>query len=235
MIKFLQGLFGGKSTVEATASVSQATQTPPAARWLSKDDPKNPFVVDGYDCLAFARSMLSTTADPQVADSFLQQRGSLGQEHAGQLPADAISVDCRLPYPFTGETAEGALFKASCMEEKWDIYLYGDRLYFCRSWTGSLVFVAQFTATDGVLTISRIAAPASDAGSDDAYIVRQVHYLVCSHLFKKALPHPLPIGLDPKPDSVALFSFGQYGRVCCFGTFEETVRQGIKKPSNPNT
>lgn len=233
MIKFLQGLLGKKSS-SGSADASSDTEAllksePPSVQWLSKDDPKNPFVVDGYDCLAFVRSMLSSTQDPGVAASFTELRGSLGQEHVGRFPSDSVALDCRLAYPFDGETSEGVLFKAARMEEKWDIYLYGDRLYFSRSWTGGLAFVAQFGVAGGSLTISQISASSSGTGMDYRYAVRQVDYLVRSHILKESLPHPLPTGLDRDPASVGLFSFSQYGWLCCFGTFDETLRRDLAK------
>ena len=233
MIKLLRGMFRKKAASGQDGNPS--TETPllneaqPIVQWLAKDDPKNPFAADGYDCLAFVRSMLSTTKDPAVVASFAALRASLGRDYVGTVPSDAVALDCRLEYPFEGETSEGILFKASHMEEKWDIYLYEGRLYFCRSWTGALTFVAHFTTTGHALIINQILASSSGTGMDYRYAIRQVDYLVRSHLLKQSHPHPLPAGFDRDPTSVGMFSFGQYGWLCCFGTFDDTLRRDIKK------
>lgn len=233
MIKFFRNMFGSKTsgadgTTPAAGPVLNESQ--PAVQWLEKDDPKNPFTVNGYDCLAFVRSMLSTTQDPAVATSYSALRASDGREHIGLVPSGAVALECRLEYPFDGETSDGVLFHSSRMEEKWDIYLYADRIYFCRSWTGALSFVAHFSTTGNALVIHQVLATSSGPDMDYRYVVRQVDYLVRSHILKQGHPHPLPAGLERDPASVGLFSFSQYGWLCCFGTFDDTLRRDIRKP-----
>ena len=233
MIKFLRGMFGGKASSGQDTGSTDAPllkEATPAVVWRAKDDPENPFDANGYDCLAFARSMLSTTADPAVATSYSAQRASDGRDRVGLFPPDAVALDCRLVYALAEAIAEGPVFKASHLEEKWDLYLYGGRLYFCRSWTGALVFVADCTVADTELTITQIIASSSGTGMDYRYAVRQVDYLLRSHWLQQAIPHPLPAGMDRDPKAVGLFSFSQYGWRCCFGTFEETLRRDIVKP-----
>lgn len=236
MIKFLRSMLGGKASADRDKGSTDAPllkEATPAVIWRAKDDPENPFDANGYDCQAFASSMLSTTSDPAVADSYCEQRASDGRDRIGMVPPDAVALDCRLAYRLTEAIAEGPVFKASHMEEKWDLYLYADRLYFCRSWTGGLVFVAHCTASDTQLAITQILASSSGPGMDYRYIVRQVDYLIRSHLLEQTLPHPLPTGFDRDPKAVGLFSFSQYGRRCCFGTFEETLRRDIRKTLEP--
>lgn len=232
MIKFLRGMFGGKASSGQNSDKTDGPLLKEAAasvQWRAKDDPENPFDANGYDCLAFVRSMLSTTQDPAVANSYVAQRASDGRDRIGLFPPDTVALDCRLAYALDEAIDDGAVFKASHMEEKWDIYLYEDRLYFCRSWTGALSFVAHCTTTDNQLLITQIMASSSGTGMDYRHTVRQVDYLVRSHLMRQAIPHPLPAGMDRDPKAVGLFSFSQYGWVCCFGTFEETLRRDIRK------
>lgn len=197
-------------------------------RWLGKDDPKNPFTVDGYDCLAFVRAMQSTTKDQDVAAKFVALRSSVGSNHIGQMPEGATAIEHRLAYP-CGEIADGVLFKAQRMEQKWDIYLYGRSLYFCRSWTDALVFAATFSITSEGLVVETLWAcvEAIEGGRDQA--VRQVDYLIKNHLFRRALPHPLPEGLPRDPNTIGLYSFAQYGHQCCFGTYADTLRSDLSK------
>ena len=198
-------------------------------QWLAKDDPANPFNVEGFDCLAFVRSMRAVTQDPKIAESFLTLRQTIGREYTGKLPEDAVELACDLRYEYAGEVAEGILCKSSQMEEKWDIYLYGDRIYFCRSWTGALVFVAEFSATGSEIVISRIWAARELTGTDSTLVVQQADYLIKSHVMRRAVPHPLPENLPREPETVGAYSFSQYGSVCCFATYEDTTRAGLKR------
>lgn len=198
--------------------------------WLSEDDPKNPFTVDGYNCLAFVRSMRATSSDQDVAARFVGLRSSIGRNHAGQMPAGASAIEHRLVYASGGGVADGALFKAQQMEQKWDIYLYGDCLYFCRSWTDALVFTAKFSTTANSLAVETVwaAVEAIDGGREQA--VRQVDYLIKNHLFRRVVPHPLPETLPQDPNVIGPYSFSQYGNMCCFGTYADTLRNDLSKP-----
>lgn len=230
MVTWLKNLFGGReATPTPTAATSNAVASTPEVRWLGKDDPRNPFTVDGYDCLAFVRSMLSTTKDQDIAARFVALRSSVGSNHAGQMPAGATAIGHRLVYP-GGGIADGALFKAQQMEQKWDIYLYGDSLYFCRSWTDTLVFRAKFSTTADSLAVETIWADvdAIEGGRDQA--VRQVDYLIKNHLLRRAVPHPLPETLPKDPNTVGLYSFNLYGNKCCFGTYADTLHNDLGKP-----
>lgn len=192
-------------------------------RWLAEDDAANPFNVEGFDCLAYVRSMRAVTQDPEIAELFLTLRQTVGAEYKGELPEDSAELACDLRYGYEGEVAEGILYKSSQMEEKWDVYLYGDRIYFCRSWTGALLFVAEFSTTGTEIVIRRIWA----AGElDDGYAAQQVDYLIKSHLYGLAVPHPLPRSVPREPEAVGSYSFSQYGSNCCFATYEDTTRAG---------
>lgn len=226
MIKKLLSIFRNSSPVnpkpEVTQPVVESSQSEerPLVRWLTKEDPENPFVLEGFDCYGFTSSMLSTTKDQDVARSFLALRSEDGQALRDTLPEDGVEIPCLLSYAFGGETRDGILFKSAVMEEKWDIYLYDNRVYFCRSWTGTLAFVAELAQDDNAFRMSRVWAPGSN---DSAMSVRQVDYLVKSHLYKRRVLHPLPDELERDPDVVAMYSFSQYGRLCCFGSYEDTL------------
>jgi hypothetical protein len=198
------------------------------ATWLPKEDARNPFTVPGYDCLTAARLMGSGTTDPAITEKFIALRSASGEFHRGKLPDDAIEAQTKLEYEYSGEIVDGLLFRAAAMEEKWDIFLYDSRIYFCRSWTGKLTFVAQLKPSKGSITLTRIWA----AGSEDSTIaVQQVDYIIKSHLYSQRVPHPLPASLENDGAAVALYSFEQYGRLCCFGTYKNTVRDQVYKPS----
>lgn len=223
MLQFLKRLLGNAPASESHSHQINGTPGGNAAAnfatWLAADAPNNPFGMAGFDCSDFVGSMLSTTTNPSIAFSFTRFRSSDGREYIDQLPADAAAVECNLRYE--GEAREGPLFKASEMEDKWDIYLWKDRLSFCRSWTGELCFVAELFISAGQVIVRRVwySLPQTTA----SLAVEQMNFLIMSHLYGSPSPHPLPSDLPPEPQAVALFSFSQYGRRCWFGTYENTL------------
>ena len=199
-------------------TASQSEEAPP--KWLSKYNPCNPFSLNGFDCHDYVRSLLSTTLNQDVALSFGSLRNSDGQNLRGSRPENAIEIPCMLSYEHGGEISEGILFKSAVMEEKWDIYLYDGCVYFCRSWTGKIAFVAEISPVERSLQVSRIWAADS---YEPALAIQQVDFLIKSHIYKRQVPHPLPSDLQRESDAVGMYSFAQYGRLCSFGSFESTL------------
>ena len=139
MFKGFRSLFGSRST-EAPEESTEADVFS-ELRWIEAAD--NPFGIRVLDCRPVVLGLISTTTDPDIARRFLELRSSTGTEHFGHVPNDAIHSECDLTYPAEERPSEGPLFVAKEMEDKWNIYLYSDYLYFTRSWTGVLVSRAR--------------------------------------------------------------------------------------------
>jgi hypothetical protein len=206
----------------AAAPVLDEDETP-SLRWLSATDSGNRFGIGGYDCAAFVASRVSVTSDPDIARSFVERRTSTGAEIDGLLPDDAVAMDCTLNYAMSGTLASGAVFRAEEMEDKWDVYRHGERLAFCRSWTGSLVFVAELALDRENLTIRRLWAGAEQLSTGSALALRQFDYLMRSHVLGRTAAHPLPGDLPDDPPTIGQYSFSLYGRNCSFASFEDTI------------
>jgi len=188
--------------------------------WLNERS--NPFKVRCLDCRPFCRSMVSTTKDITIAVRFTEPRKATGEQYIGKLPSNGITLKCDLTYLHNGQDKEGALFRAEVMEDKWDIYLYAGFLYLTRSWTGDLVFRAKIDFSESQANITRIDANALVASQNNLFIINQVDFLVKSHLYKLEVPHPLPKDLPTDNQTIALFSFSQYGRWASFATYDDT-------------
>ena len=194
----------------------------PVVRWLAAGDPSNRFGIEGYDCADFVRARISTTTDQSVAACFVQGRRSTGTEHSGKFPPDAVALDCASSYQLPVQLMEGAVFLAAQMEDKWDIFLQGGCLIFCRSWTAGLELVAQVGLTPSSLEVSRVWAKSEIFNVDANMPVRMVDYLIRSHVIGRIAPHPLPTNLPRSAQDVGNFSFSLFGRNCVFGSFEDT-------------
>jgi hypothetical protein len=180
----------------------------------------NPYGVDLWDCAAFTKSMVSTSADPAMAAQFMRLRASTGIEFRTQLPANATSIDCALSYTVGPEFSDGALFKATAMEDKWDLYLFHPYIYFARSWSGQLVYRATVQFEDQRMVITQIE---SGKDQDAEFSRRAVDYLIKSHVLGAIVPHPLPSTLPTEPTQIAVFSFSTFGRRCARGTYADTT------------
>lgn len=186
-------------------------------RWL--EAPDNPFGMRVLDCRPVTRHWLSTTADLEVAGRFGALRTSDGRQHVGRHPDRSRVHECDLRYPPSKWVVEGMMFHAREMEDKWDIYLHEGHMYFARSWSGELVAVAE-VGLDPV----RIAwVTAADFGGplEPSFAVREVDFLVKSHLYRKEVPHPMPLGYSDAATDVATYSMHRYGRWASFATFDD--------------
>lgn len=189
------------------------------ARWLGAKD--NPVGIDILDCHTFAMTMMSTTSDERIAMRFSQLRSSLGSEMAGSSPERARSIPCSLDFPLRSPLAEGPVFKAEVMEDKWDIYLFTGHLYFCRSWTGELLFRASVTFSDNRMVVTDIETNSSE---ENDLVIRQVAFLIWSHVLHRLVLHPLPTRLGTDPEALTAHSFSVFGRWGWYGTVEDTLK-----------
>jgi len=232
LFKKLIAFLTGKGNSPAPAPLAPAAVPPQfPVRRLSAGDPGNPFKVDGYDCLSFVRSRVAI-AEPAIAETFATLRKNTGLTYAGELPADPIEIQAALEYP--GEQVrDGMLYKAGKLEEKWDIYLYEQHLYFCRSWTGTLVYVASFQLAQGKITIGKIWVAREASAEDSVFAIQEVDYLLKSHVMQRRVPHPLPPDLHITEETIGQYSFSQYGHICCFGTYADTLDWDMLKTGMP--
>jgi hypothetical protein len=164
--------------------------------------------------------MISTTSDPQLAETFVARRGSTGSEFRNQNVEDAQTHPCDLHYGFAGKVEDGVLFTAEEMEDKWDIYLYRPYVYMVRSWRGQLLYRAFVTADEKGLHVSRFDCASTD---DPEFVRRVVDYLIRSHVFGLRLPHPIPADLPAEPQVLAAYSFSMFGRRCFYGSYADTT------------
>jgi hypothetical protein len=190
-------------------------------KWLGPRE--NPWEIEVLDCRPMALGMVSTTQDESTALRFLQLRRSSGSELIDALIEGARTIRCNLTYMHPGQITEGPLFKAAEMEDKWDIYFYNGHVLFARSWTGNLGFRATATLAAGFLKLSEIETGIQD---EDPLVVRQVNFLMKSHVYGLQVPHPLPRNLGRDPQRLALHSFSYYGRKGLFGSFDEMSASG---------
>jgi hypothetical protein len=197
-------------------------------RWVGAAD--NHFGVDILNCSFVARSMVATTSDPAIAGRFGKLRGSAGEAHRGKEPENPVASTCHLQYPCEGpDLGNGTLFLADEMEDKWDIFQYEGVLYFARSWTGDLGYTAHVRLKSSLATVSKVVARAEWVHGDLEYAVCAVDFLIKSHAYFLAVPHPLPKWVPDEPRLLGQFSFSQYGRWGLYGTRSNVTHFRVRK------
>jgi len=213
---------GRKARMAGAADSSDPQEALGGVKWVSEQD--SPFGIEVLDCRPVATTMVSTTTDPNIAETFARLRSSRGEQHRERLPENAWRMSCDLTYPHVGEHKDGPIFIAPDMDHKWDIYLHDGHLFFSRSWTGELVFVAGIELEPPTARLASITSDADLWENDSTYVTAVVDYLVKSHLYKVVVPHPLPRDMSKgTAGQLALLSFSQYGRLGLYGTFGETT------------
>ncbi|MDD5370772.1 MAG: hypothetical protein PHQ40_16950 [Anaerolineaceae bacterium] len=220
----------------------------PALRWLDADE--NMFGVRCLDVRGITRRMKAWSGDSITNETFARLRRSTGKEYRESSPEDCLLLDCCLCYPLFPGLGIGPVFKAHSMEDKWDIYLLDDHyLYFCRSWTGSLIFRTKVKFDEDHLQITQIEVPERFTQFGSKFPEATVDFLIKSHLFGLDVPVYVPPQFLPRlgliaaivptnppqdilqnfeipledRDEIVKYVFREFGRQASFATFSETT------------
>ncbi|MHA2276168.1 MAG: hypothetical protein ACXAC2_10390 [Candidatus Kariarchaeaceae archaeon] len=201
-------------------------------QWIEADDPNNKFGIRFIDCRPITQTFTTTTESMEIADSYVRLRSSSGIEYQEEDINDYTKLNISLIYPLKNYE-EGALYKSPKMEYKWDIYLYNDVIIFTRSWGGQLVYMVPITLQNDELHISEVHATPGNAKLGLDYVMKEIDFLIKSHLFNITVPHPIAPHLKEEDDEIiALSAFANWGRLGSFGSFEDTSKLDLVYLSN---
>ena len=196
--------------------------------WYEVDE-KNPFNKRILDIRSLTQTMLAFTKDQSVAALFGKLRQSKGEEFIGSKPADAETLNTSLVYPHNGAKLAGAVYKAKCMEDKWDIYGWNDVIYFTRSWTGEVVYKAFLKLTDTELAIYKIEYCLDTFNKGDVSLaVNDVHFLMMTLALGRIYPHKIPKSISVEKE-IALYSFAKFGHNCWYATYDDILDTVVKE------
>jgi hypothetical protein len=81
---------------------------------------------------------------------------------------------------------------------------------------GDVVYKARMTFEHSNAVVTKISGQREPGTSEDPAAV--VDFLIKSHIFGLAAPHPLPETAEAPTDQLAMWSFARYGRRGLFGT-----------------
>jgi hypothetical protein len=203
------------------ANVVKGETLAEALRWLEPQ--QNAWGLRLLDCRPLTVTSTSLTNDRRIAESFAKLRYSDGRQHMGVSPANAARLDSDLLFPFNGESLDGPLFLADVMEDKWDIYLYDEHLYFARSWSGDLPLRAKIEFAAPVARIPWVEAELRGDYEDPVFVISTVDFLMKTHVHGTEVPHPVPEGFSDDPETIARFSMTLFGRWASFAKIGDTT------------
>jgi len=194
---------------------------PPASlTWTAAE--ASPFGLAGVDCRKHSQAAICATSEVEVAETFGRLRDDDWRPELdpGALPASP----CRLVYPDWPRRDEGFWYRATQMEDKFDVLRRGAHAFVRSSWTGELWLVGAVRDGDGALVVERVWG-GDDGGSPESPLrARQLDFVLKSHVLGWWCPHPLPDRLLPgDPAAIGSYSFVLYGRRAYFASFEDTT------------
>ena len=224
IIDYIRKLFFAKSSGLIPAHrPDPANAIAVKAVWLGTED--NAFGVQILDCTAFIADVTAWSSDPTVAQQFASSRMRDGSEYIAQSPENALSLQSNLSFPYNGKHEDGPVFLAQVMEEKWDMFLHGNKLYIAKSWTGKLTIVATCQFFLDRVEVTGIEVDQQMVDGQDDYPEQMLDFLVKSHMSRWIVAHPLrKLWKGQSAEELASKSFSSFGRLGLFGTFENTIK-----------
>jgi len=114
------------------------------------------------------------------------------------------------------------------MEEKWDIYAYGDWFYFVRSWTSDLVYKVKYQNTGESLIFSEIRTNAIDDNSEEV-VPQNIHSMMMTHALGRVWPFHIPEAMREQSNrEIAIYFFSQFGSKATLATNENVITLSLK-------
>ncbi|HEX2875664.1 MAG TPA: ankyrin repeat domain-containing protein [Polyangiaceae bacterium] len=183
-----QKLLGKSSRPESSDGVgSSPPQRDADVRWMSADEPGNPFGVPLLNLMSNLQ-LISTTQDPAMASRAVSWRA--GQQDRLSWDVDGETIDCSLEYQLEAPLPDGMLFLPQAMEDKWVIAFKSGRIAGARSWSGETQWVANARQDGDKLHISQLtfAPEAGLALWGDA--AEALHWVIETHVLGCRVPFP---------------------------------------------
>ncbi|MCE5230214.1 hypothetical protein LLG95_11525 [bacterium] len=223
MFKKIFSRLAGK-TPSPRKALQEASLNPDNLKWLEPEE--NDYGVRILDCREVTTKLISTTTDKTIALKFTSSGQYGGAEYIGEEPKNPQPVPGELKYPYASEApADGPIYLAQEMEDKWNIFLQEGFLYFTRSWTGDLMIKAAARFEDGFFHVSSIRADPRIIEGDPIYALCVVDYLIKIFPYRVMVPAPIPTHITDR-SKIALWLFSTYGRCAHYGTYADTLELG---------
>lgn len=217
----IRSLFGGKHGPADHKGPDPGDKPDPPLSWIAAAE--SPFGVEVLDIRPFTGTMISTSKDPRCAANAVGWRRDSGRSFRGASPEGARRIDCELRYQAPAGPLDGRWFCPEVMEEKWALYHHDGCLYAIRSWTRTLWMKAHTRRVGDEVVITGVdaACVAGAPPEPDDLVVRQLDFLVKSHVLGAPAPAPIPADMKRDPETIAMWCFSRWGRRAEFASFAD--------------
>lgn len=202
----------------------------PASKIKWYDANSNPWQVPIVDVRPITLSMISTTADPQLAANAVSYAHEDGSAFVDQQPVFERTVPANLAYPVEGALADGVLFLPQQMEHKWAIFYREGRIIFVRSWQRQVFVVAKTEHRNGLLVVTQVQGTFGGAEEGVDFTLRVLDFLLRTHALNKSFPAPLPEGMERDGETAARWCFAAYGNMAHCATHQQIEFQLAQVP-----
>lgn len=183
---------------------------------IPASDPSNPWGVELLDLRPISGTTLAASRDLAHIENLASLTSDDGRGFIDQPPIFDRELAASLRFPIDWYLADGVLFAPEEMEDKWAIYIHGDRMIFVRSWTRAVHVVAELVRSNTEIEIVKIRGAFTDAAEEQEWTIRMLDYLMRSHALDVPYPLPLPRELVGRSWDAALWSIGVAGRRALF-------------------
>ncbi len=187
----------------------------------------NPFDHPILDIRSVTLNLVATTTEKWIAENYVASRSDDGKQYIDQHIPGSKKIDSNLRYPHNGEQLEGIVSKAESMDEKWDIYAYGDWFYFVRSWTSELVYKAHYQNTGSELVLDYIM---SSDESNASLQEQNIHSIILTYVLGRVWPYHIPEHMQNEGGkAIAMYLFSMFGSKATLATSANVLNIKLKE------
>lgn len=195
-------------------AAEESTQPPtqpslPAVSWLAADQSR--FGVPVLDLTPITRGMRSTSQSQEAALKAISWSRSVGEDLSGDISA-AHTHPCTLRYPAAADLPEGLLYTPRQMEDKWVIAWRGGQIRMARSWTGTVVIVADARHEGESLVVTGIRATEDSPLEKLGDPVETFDWMMRAHALAEVVPLPVSAEGARQLQETPLVAFSLYGQ-----------------------
>ena len=184
--------------------------------WIAAAE--NPWGYELLDLRPFSQTMISTSANQQMAMNAISYGGESGTSFFGLKPENTKTIAANISFKIDQALYPGVLFTPDTMENKWAVYFDGEFLIFIRSWLREVLVVAKTIQKGNQLIVESITGEFTEDESPE--LTKAIlNFILISHSIGEIIPAPIPAEYENDTDLASKWAFSTYGNMGQLGIF----------------